>query len=394
MAYANDTIGSGSGAAGATGKVADTVGGVAVSGKMTVTPSGVELTMTASKGGVTFGMTVKESLTGNACPSADGEASGQFDVQYSESGGAGSTLGGGSVAVKGTFTVTVDDNAEISSIVSDGSTIRNQTVNGSVTSSSVGLHSTLDGSFAGKNVVTTYRMTNPDQAAFDKEAALARDALNGIVTGIVYHWRALWQGGACVSVSADLPGKVKRGSTTPFTAKVLHQPDGAALDAPVTAKLDAGSVSVSPDRIDKAPGQFTYVAPDGAGSKASLTLSSKSRRGIGTLTLSVSTLRYTAHGALGPVSITGTVDDLDRPFDLKVASPGATGTVTLVPSSPTSGKIRGTSKLGFSTEVSTGSYTLKETPTGYLATGQVRTCLTIVKTCSPTSTFEVTFTAE
>ena len=394
MAYGSDAAKSGIPAGGASATVTDNVRGVDVAGSFGVTPSGTQLTMNLSKGGVRYAMKVKESLTGEPCPNAAGGASGQFDVQFSESGGTGSTSGGASVAAKGTFTVTVDDNAEISAVVSDGSTIRNQTVNGSVTSNSVGLHSPLDGSFSGSNVVTTYRMTTPGQAAFDEEAALARDALNGIVTGVVYHWRALWQGGACVAVSADLASKVKPGSTNPFTAKVTHTPDSATLDAPVTAKLDSGAVSVSPDRIDKAPGQFTYVAPDTAGSTASLTLTSTSRRGIGTLSLHVGPQHYTASGGLGPVSISGSVDDLDKPFDLEVSSPGASGTVTFLPSSATAGKLRGTSKLGFSTEVSTGSYTLTETKTGYLATGKVRTCLTIVKTCSPTANVEVRFTAD
>jgi hypothetical protein len=381
-------------AEGATGTATDTINGVDVSGHMTVTPNGTELSITLSKDGKTYSMTVKESVTGDPCPDPDGQVTGTFDVFFTSSGSSGSKSGGASVAWKGTFTAMVDDNAEISSIVSDGSMIRNETVNGSVTSNSIGLHTTLDGEFNGQNVVTTFRMTQPDQAEADQLAASARDALSGIVIGIMTKRRQVWQGGTCVAVTADLPEKVKRNSTTPFTVKVTHKPDGAELNAPVTAKLDSGAVSVSPDRIDKAPGQFTYVAPDAAGKKASLTFTSKSRRGIGTLTKNVSTMRYVASGGNGQVSITGTVDDLDKPFDLKVKSPGATGTVTMTPTSATTGKINGTSDLGFSKEVTKGSYTLKETSTGYLATGTVSTCLTTVKTCSGTGQIDVTFTAE
>jgi len=105
-------------------------------------------------------------------------------------------------------------------------------------------------------------------------------------------------------------------------------------------------------------------------------------------------MRYVASGGNGQVSITATVDDLDKPFDLKVTSPGGAGTVTMTPTGPTSGKIKGITKLGFSNEVTKGSYTLKETQTGYIATGTVSTCLTKVRTCSPPGTIEVTFTAE
>ena len=381
-------------AEGATGTVQDKVNGVDVSGHMTVTADGTELSITLSKDGKTYSMTVKESVTGDPCPDPEGQVPGTFDVFFTSSGSTGADSGGGSVAWKGTFTGTVDDNAEISSIVSDGSMIRNQTVNGAVTSDSIGLHTTLDGALNGQNVVTTFRMTNPGQAEADQLAASARDALNGIVAGIMTQRRSVWQGGACVAVTADLPDKVKRNSTTPFTVKVTHKPDGAELNAPVTAKLDNGAVSVSPDRIDKAPGQFTYVAPDAAGKKASLTFTSKSRRGIGTLTKEVSTMRYVASGGNGQVSITGTVDDLDKPFDLKVVSPGATGTVTMTPTSATSGTIKGTSNLGFTTEVTKGTYTLKETKTGYVATGTVSTCLTSPRRCSGSGQLDVTFTAE
>lgn len=395
MGYAADAASrSGASGNGATGTVADKVNGVDVSGSLTIMSGGIDMTVTLSKGGATYSMHVRVTVTGDPCPDAQGKVDGSFDVLYDVGGGAGADSGGGSVSIKGTVTVTVDDNAEISSVVSDGSMTRRTSVNGAATTDSVGLHTSLDANLQGQNVVTTHRITTPGQAAADQMTSATADALNGIVLGLVDQRRRVWQGGACVAVTADLPDKVKRASSTPFTVKVTHKPDGAELDAPVTAKLDSGAVSVSPDRIDKAPGQFTYVAPDAAGKKASLTFTSKSRRGIGTLTLTVSTMRYVARGGSGPVSITGTVDDLQKPFDLKVTSPGAVGTVTLTPTSATTGTIKGTSTLAFSSEVTTGTYTLKETATGYVATGTVTTCLTIVKTCSPPGRVEVTFTAE
>jgi len=394
LGYAADATVKGVPPEGASGTVTDTVNGVAVSGTMTFSPTGSEMSVSLSKNGKTYSMTVKSAVTGDPCPDAEGKVSGSFEVSYAASGSSAAESGGGSFAAKATFEAVVDDNAEVASVVSDGSMIQNETVNGSTSSSSVGLHTTLDGGFQGRNVVTTFRSPGSDQAQADQLVSTARDALNGILLGLLTQRKNAWQSGRCVAVTADLPAKVKRASTTPFTVKVTHKPDGTALDAPVTAKLDSGAVSVSPDHVDKAPGQFTYVAPDAAGKKASLTFTSKSRRGIGTLTVSVSTMRYVASGGLGPVSISGTVDDLEQPFELKVTSPGATGTVTLTPTGPSSGKLQGTSTLGFSKEVTTGSYTLKETSTGYLATGTVRTCLTLVKTCSPSAQFEVTFTAE
>jgi hypothetical protein len=105
-------------------------------------------------------------------------------------------------------------------------------------------------------------------------------------------------------------------------------------------------------------------------------------------------VHYTASGGAGPVSITGSVDNIEAPFDLKVVSPGATGTVTLYPAGTQGGTLHGKSKLGFGSEISDGSYTMAETKTGFIATGTVVSCLTITKACSPESTFQITFTAD
>jgi hypothetical protein len=105
---------------------------------------------------------------------------------------------------------------------------------------------------------------------------------------------------------------------------------------------------------------------------------------------------YTASGGTGPVSITGSVDDIEQPFDLRVSSPGASGTVTVYPDGTKSGTIRGKSDAGYFTEISDGDYTMTETKTGFVAVGTVTTCITVGghKDCSRQGTFRITFTED
>lgn len=80
---------------------------------------------------------------------------------------------------------------------------------------------------------------------------------------------------------------VDKGSTTPFQIGLDHRYK-QAVTARVTAKLD-GKESVSPELIEKPPGQLTYVAPDSDGNDATVLLESVSRQGIGRLRLTFHT---------------------------------------------------------------------------------------------------------
>jgi len=80
---------------------------------------------------------------------------------------------------------------------------------------------------------------------------------------------------------------VDKGSTTVFQIGLDHRYK-QAVTAKVTAKLD-GKESVSPELIDKPPGQLTYLAPDSDGNDATVLLESVSRQGIGRLRLTFHT---------------------------------------------------------------------------------------------------------
>ena len=125
----------------------------------------------------------------------------------------------------------------------------------------------------------------------------------------------LWRHGRCVVVvasdyNAETPVEVAEqtksqhdeqvdaGSETKLGVKLRHRFAGS-VSAPITASL-SGEKTLEPNKLDGA-GSLTYKAPAEDGKKATATLQSTSKRGIGTLVLDFHT-----GGAL-TLTITGTV---------------------------------------------------------------------------------------
>jgi hypothetical protein len=153
----------------------------------------------------------------------------------------------------------------------------------------------------------------------------------------------LWRNGRCVVVQAPDYGaetpiatseqsnpqhdeRVDVGSETRFSARLKHRYQGA-LDQPVAASLTSGGKSLEPGRLASVPSSLTYKAPDEEDKKATATLKSTSKRGIGTLLLDFHTgndsLTLTVTGELSSntISFAGTVRILNRvtvgPIDFK-----------------------------------------------------------------------------
>lgn len=110
----------------------------------------------------------------------------------------------------------------------------------------------------------------------------------------------LWRNGRCVMVTAPDYGaetpinkgeqtksqhdeSVDQGSQTKLAVNTKHRFAGS-LSQPVVAAL-SGEKKLEPSRVEAMPGQLTYTAPDEQDKKATVTLKSTSKRGIGTLVL-------------------------------------------------------------------------------------------------------------
>jgi hypothetical protein len=97
-----------------------------------------------------------------------------------------------------------------------------------------------------------------------------------------------WTTGFCLELNVPELGAdtktVEPGSSTPFTAHVRHKFEGAELPLPVVATLSAGQVSVTPSGSKvPAPAAFTYKAADQDGQSATVSLETRSKRGIAKL---------------------------------------------------------------------------------------------------------------
>ena len=169
-----------------------------------------------------------------------------------------------------------------------------------------------DSSFSGSIIARGAASDAEASAAAGWDIALTAFALDPAFKSA----RDLWRAGRCVVVMAPDYGEtpikvdeqtksqrdtaVDQSSETKFEVKLRHRFQGGSLAQPITANL-SGEKTLEPNRLDST-GTLTYKAPDDEGKKATATLKSTSKRGIGTLVLDF----HTASQAL-TLTITGTL---------------------------------------------------------------------------------------
>jgi hypothetical protein len=200
--------------------------------------------------------------------------------------------------------------------------------------------------------------------------------LNAVVFILAFTVAELqWTNGYCVEVRVPeiVTGtkKVQPNSDTPFTATVRHKFEGTELTVPVIATLADGQVSVDPSGSKvPAPASFTYKAPDKSGQTATVTLETRSRRGIGILTVTFETgnLGYNVDAPWGETHIFGKIcSGLGNYFTLKWDTPvGLSGTIDFMPSNENGGtwSLTGSLAGGGVTNSGEGSYTIESTTEG------------------------------
>lgn len=125
---------------------------------------------------------------------------------------------------------------------------------------------------------------------------------------------SMWNNG-CVRVEAAAPTTVEPRSGIEFPVAVLSRLSGEEFPSMVEATL------TGPDSVD--PSSFTstesivFVAGE-VGTSASIRLEAASRRGTASKTLTISTAAraYRGDGTNGDITVTGTICDLAKPFEL------------------------------------------------------------------------------
>lgn len=258
----------------------------------------------ASGGGATatVGAQISMNGKGNLCPDPAGNVVFKLDFVVGAQGSVGSKTMGGTQEVSINGTAHVNDAAYISSIDYairvQKSEQRPESHNTFVDASFTGSLSSASAT-SGAGGAMSHHRNFPDLGkvrigstttlgeAFNSSFDMRNAAVDAI-QGYLYLLENNWRKGKCVEVIAPVPSVVGTGSSTQINASVRHKIEGVALNKPIDVSL-SGAASVSPSRIENAPGTFTYVAPGEKGKTATLTFTSTSRRGIGELVASVKT---------------------------------------------------------------------------------------------------------
>ena len=150
-----------------------------------------------------------------------------------------------------------------------------------------------------------------------------------------------WKSGRCVDLKATTTPSQRTGLKPSTAVSILAQPvskiDGKPVGGTVTATL-AGDASVDPAGSPvPADATFAYVAPGEKDKKASVSLESRSKRGIGKTQVAFDTNESNAYSVVGGasgLSIDQAVCDITKEFTLDTAdfslvfSGGMTGTYT------------------------------------------------------------------
>jgi hypothetical protein len=287
----------------------------------------------------------------------------------------------------------VDDSASLADVTVDGE----HQSSGSGTSgrsqvvqhvSVTGVDLTRPAAGSGSVDVTTVMVSGVSDAdAHAGQGAAAGDVLR-YALGVLTAWQQAWRSGQCVSLDADLPATVQQSSSTPFKVTARGS-GGAKIEVPVSASLSDGGTSVSPGSARTAA-TFTYVAPDAPDKKATVALESVSHRGIGRLSVHVTTRKgtYAASGGSDGLTISGTYREGEAAFWLQVAFPGGSGVFSYVATAKDGRSGTMTVDVSGSGAAGTGSGTWSMTANDdgtRTLTEKVHTCVDVSKVCNDTS---------
>jgi hypothetical protein len=296
--------------------------------KLTLNWSYRETTKDKSSGATLVDITEDRTMVGsiNICPDGQGAVGAFVDVKDKFTGfanGVTTTLTASSGTV---FTGYVGDNASLQNVhetVQDRQSWESASGSGSYEStisatSNADASGSTSGGLDGNSFQGAFTASDAAAAVRGATAAAWTFVLSGHSLAEAYQSaQRLWRNGRCVMVQAPDYGAetpiavadqqksqndeaVDPSSETKFAASLKHRFEGAAPSAPLTAVLTSGAKSLAPNRIDGGSGSLTYKAPDEDGKKATATLQSTSKRGIGTLVLDFHT-----GGAL-TLTLTGT----------------------------------------------------------------------------------------
>lgn len=333
--------------------------------------SEIEFTTSEVIDGNEVTITQRRKVTGDVCPDAAGSLVVEFEVSNRVAATSGRASGAAAIELAATATGAVNDAASLTTIDIDA---RQQTTAPGTAGkpvfvdTSMGLRAGDLASESGYDVITTTRPATLNRSSQGASSAdqdsLNREGMTAIIEMVRSYFRALedlWKNGRCVEVVAESPGQVEPGSSHDVKVAVRHKLDGTSLSVPVDVSLQGGD-SVSPERIDEAPGSLTYRASEKSPDSATISLVSTSRRGIGKkdLAVQIGMPAYEARGGGGEFTGTGTICSLSKPFTIS----GGGVTVDFTPKDATSGTYSYSGSLQGFPVFGKGTYTVKADDSG------------------------------
>jgi hypothetical protein len=248
-----------------------------------------------------YSETAEYTLYMDMCPDADGNV----PLQFSFNSSVGLLGGGVQLGANSQVTGHVNDDAKLTTW-EDRSTFQGarQPIHGvgdnlGTTNNyfeyQMDMTMNTDGSNTPPATGDYTRQSAETDERFNRDAMQSLTFMKGFMTAMAMKFaEEKWTNGYCLEITTPELGAdtktVEPGSSTPFTAHVRHKFEGAELPLPVVATLSTGQASVSPSgsRVP-APAAFTYKAADQGGQTASVSLETRSKRGVAKLDLKFTT---------------------------------------------------------------------------------------------------------
>ena len=307
--------------------------------------------VTDAQGAVTFEKTDDRTVTGvmRVCPDISGVSNASMHAKIAIDAtthpGAAGRVGVhtvGHAETNSSFTGQVDDDAFLQTVNQDFTRTSDWKVTAAAQGGPAREHAgTLDVAFNGISTTADGAgevsvqgmdlggMTTDGSVTGDGTQDMLTNAIGGAaldllaITPSYKEAQRLWRNGRCVVVAApdyqaETPLRtdaqetsqhtenVDQASSTAFAVSLHHRFESSALAHDVVADLAAGDKSLDPPSLPNGAGTLTYVAPEENGKDATVRLSSKSNRGIGTLVLTFHTATVKLQ-----VDISGTQNVID-----------------------------------------------------------------------------------
>ena len=190
-------------------------------------------------------------------------------------------------------------------------------------------------------------------------------------------------------------GRSPNSNSLQIPVTVRHRFDGSEVPSKLDAAL-SGEQAIDPTTFARTTGTLTYTAPGEKGKSATITLTATSRRGRATMELDANTggQQYTVSGTSGPVTFSGQICSLDKPFVIDGTFANGSEKQTFTPSSSTSGTVQESGNSGGCTQSGGGTYkiTLNEQGSGTLEFTETVTGVCGSFSNTKTVTFKVSLT--